>query len=204
MGWFERILERNGPSGSLLLISFPHLSFLICSTMQKKNCFLRIMKEGFVAGKNPRLALAYMSGFAARGDSEVVTTFLSLWVYQTAIAANLSATDALSRAGIVSGVAQTCAVCFAPIAGYVCDKLHRIAALAILAFIAALGYTLVSLILKIKYYCIFDSYNTCFTSDPLGVWMMAGACVVGCGEIGKSHYSRYYVFLLQFVSKVWW
>lgn len=45
------------------------------------------MKEGFVAGKNPRLALAYASGFAARGDSEVVTTFLSLWVYQTAITA---------------------------------------------------------------------------------------------------------------------
>jgi len=24
----------------------------------------------------------------------------------------------------------------------------------------------------------------CFTDDPLGLWMMVGACIVGCGEIG--------------------
>jgi len=24
----------------------------------------------------------------------------------------------------------------------------------------------------------------CFTDDALGVWMMVGACIVGCGEIG--------------------
>eukprot|EP00026_Physarum_polycephalum_P008088 Phypoly_transcript_08166.p1 GENE.Phypoly_transcript_08166~~Phypoly_transcript_08166.p1 ORF type:complete len:510 (+),score=84.93 Phypoly_transcript_08166:209-1531(+) len=136
--------------------------------MLKRGCFWRIMKEGFFAGKNPKLALAYASGFAARGDSEVVTTFLSLWVYQTAISSGtFTPTDALARAGIVAGVAQTCAVCFAPFAGFLCDKLHRIFALAILAFIAALGYILI-----------------CFTQDPLGWEMMVGACVVGVGEIG--------------------
>lgn len=135
--------------------------------MMKRGCFWRIMKEGFFAGKNPKLALAYASGFAARGDSEVVTTFLSLWVYQTAIASDKSITQALARAGIVSGVAQTCALCFAPFAGLICDRLHRIFALSILALVAALGYILI-----------------CFTHDPLGWEMMAGACVVGIGEIG--------------------
>lgn len=133
----------------------------------KRGCFWRIMKEGFLAGKNPKLALAYASGFAARGDSEVVTTFLSLWVNQTALAAGMSPAAALSRAGIVAGVAQTCAVFFAPVAGFLCDRLHRIFALSILAFVAAAGYILI-----------------CFTDDPLGGYMMAGACIVGVGEIG--------------------
>jgi MFS family permease len=125
------------------------------------------MKEGLMAGRNPKLALAYASSFAARGDSAVVTTFLSLWVYQDALRRGASDPDALSRAGIVSGVAQTCALAFAPIAGIICDKMHRVLALAVVSAIAACGYLLI-----------------CTAENPLGVWIMIGACVVGCGEIG--------------------
>lgn len=52
----------------------------IKSFSQKQNTITRIMKEGFIAGKNPVLSLAYASGFAARGDSAVATTFISFWV----------------------------------------------------------------------------------------------------------------------------
>eukprot|EP01112_Ceratiomyxa_fruticulosa_P019204 TRINITY_DN6251_c0_g1_i3.p1 TRINITY_DN6251_c0_g1~~TRINITY_DN6251_c0_g1_i3.p1 ORF type:complete len:550 (-),score=92.77 TRINITY_DN6251_c0_g1_i3:189-1838(-) len=126
-----------------------------------------IAKEGFIAGKNPVLSLAYGSGFAARGDSSIAATFLTLWVFQAALSKGLTSTAALSRAGVVSGVAQTCALGFAPFAGILCDKLHRVKALIVVSLIAAIGYTTI-----------------CLSSDPLGWEIMFGACVVGMGEIG--------------------
>ena len=42
---------------------------------------LRLWADGFTAAwKDPRLALGYLGGFVARGDSVVLTTFLALWV----------------------------------------------------------------------------------------------------------------------------
>jgi hypothetical protein len=42
---------------------------------------IRLLSEGVVAAwRDPRLALGYLGGFAARGDAVVLTTFLSLWV----------------------------------------------------------------------------------------------------------------------------
>ena len=43
-----------------------------------------IIKEGVAAGKNPRLLLSYIASFAARGDSILITTFITLWVLQYA------------------------------------------------------------------------------------------------------------------------
>jgi len=41
----------------------------------------RLLIEGIKAGwYDPRLSLAYCSGFVARGDALVLTTFLSLWI----------------------------------------------------------------------------------------------------------------------------
>jgi len=136
-------------------------------TIQAHNSIFSITKEGILAGKNPVLALAYASGFAARGDSAVASIFLSFWVFQAAHSMGMGDAAALSRAGVVDGVAQTCALAFAPIAGIMCYKFHRVVAMAILSALAAFGYILI-----------------CFTDDPLGPWMMVGACIVGCGEIG--------------------
>lgn len=129
--------------------------------------YFKMLKEGLLAARNPVLSLAYASGFAARGDSAVASTFLSFWVFQAAHASGMSDTKALARAGVVSGIAQTCALVFAPIAGVLCSKLHRVIAMALLSALAGFGYILI-----------------CFTDDPLGAWMMIGACTVGCGEIG--------------------
>lgn len=131
------------------------------------NSFLKTMREGLLAAQNPVLSLAYASGFAARGDSAVASTFLSFWVFQAAHTSGMSDTKALARAGVVDGIAQTCALAFAPIAGLLCSRIHRVLAMALLSALAGFGYILI-----------------CFTDDPLGAWMMIGACIVGCGEIG--------------------
>lgn len=134
-----------------------------------------------LAGKNPVLALAYASGFAARGDSAVATTFLSFWVFQAAHSIGMGDSAALARAGVVDGVAQTCGLIFAPIAGILCYKIHRVLAMAILSAVAAFG--ILKAVIR-KFYTLVGYILICFTDDPMGAWMMVGACIVGCGEIG--------------------
>jgi hypothetical protein len=114
------------------------------------------------------MMLAYMAGFAARGDSVVASTFLSLWVTQAALAAGKSQEDALAYAGTVSGVAQTCALLFGPVIGIISDRYNRI-----------LGFTLASLIGAVGY------LMTAFQTDVFSDSIFIGASLLGCGEIGK-------------------
>jgi hypothetical protein len=54
--------------------------------------------------RDPYVVLAYLGSFAARGDSSVVTLFLSAWI-QTA---GGNSSNALQQAGIVTGIVQAC------------------------------------------------------------------------------------------------
>ncbi|KYR02839.1 hypothetical protein DLAC_00307 [Tieghemostelium lacteum] len=129
---------------------------------------LVIFKEGLKAGKRPVLALAYGSGFIARGDSAIATTFLSLWIYNYALSNNGGNKDqALSSSGTISGIAQTCALFFALIAGYMMDKLNRVFAMVLLALIGCSGYFILA-----------------FSNDPLSARFFIGACIIGCAETG--------------------
>ena len=71
------------------------------------------------------------------------------------------------RAGVVSGIAQTCAIIFAPISGYMIQRLNRVLALVILALMAAFGYCLIF-----------------FYTNPLEWGIAFPAAIIGCGEIG--------------------
>jgi hypothetical protein len=39
-----------------------------------------IIKEGFLAARDPRICLSYFASFAARGDAIIITSILSLWI----------------------------------------------------------------------------------------------------------------------------
>ena len=58
-----------------------------------------LVREGFGAARNPRIALAYASAFIARGDNVVIGAYLSLWAQQAGMAMNMSAGDAQAGAG---------------------------------------------------------------------------------------------------------
>jgi len=133
---------------------------------QKKSMF-EIAKEGFVAAKDPGVALAYMAAFVSRGDLAIVGTFFTLWVvtYGTT-EGGLSATDALAQAGIIIGVSQLTSLLFAPVFGIMADRMNRATMVIIALFISAIGYG-----------------STLFISDPTTGLIYPVAILIGLGEI---------------------
>lgn len=137
----------------------------ITKVYQDKDIFT-IAKEGLKAAKNPVIALSYYASFVARQDSVVITTFLTLWVHQAMEMKGASRSAAISRAGLISGIAQVFALCFAPFAGILADKIHSTLSMAIGAAIAAVGYTSIA-----------------FVPDVTGGWVFLCIAFIGIGEI---------------------
>lgn len=126
------------------------------------------IKEGLAAASDLGIRLAYSASFLARGNLMIVGTFFTLWVtnYGTT-ELGLSRAEALVKAGMVVGVAQTFALFGAPLFGILADKIDRVKALAIAALISAIGYS-----------------STFFITDPLSTEMFICAIFIGLGEIG--------------------
>ncbi|KAI9594926.1 major facilitator superfamily domain-containing protein [Syncephalis fuscata] len=137
--------------------------------------------RGILAAKDPRVALAYITGFVARGDSIVVSLFITLWVNQYYIDNELcprapsqenedikvSCREAFKVASSLSGVAQVFALLGAPLFGFLSDRFSRgvsVMVAGLLGFIGCFGFGLGhSPTAGINYF-----------------WM----CLIGLGEIG--------------------
>jgi MFS family permease len=128
--------------------------------------FLQLLRQGFSAARNPRIAVAYASAFAARGDVVVIGTYVSLWGTQAGIARGLTEAEALAKATIVFAVLQTAALLSAPLIGIMNDRINRMTALLIGMALASAGY-------------LFFGYQ----SDPFGSLWVPIAIVLGIGQI---------------------
>jgi hypothetical protein len=110
-------------------------------TGAESETLLQRLQAGIGAARdNPRIALAYGAAFIGRTDLVVVVIFLSLWITQSGVAQGLTTQDALAQAGIMFGVLQLSALLFAPVFGFVVDKVSRVAAVALATLIAMTGY----------------------------------------------------------------
>eukprot|EP01127_Copromyxa_protea_P001602 TRINITY_DN11563_c0_g1_i1.p1 TRINITY_DN11563_c0_g1~~TRINITY_DN11563_c0_g1_i1.p1 ORF type:complete len:438 (-),score=83.85 TRINITY_DN11563_c0_g1_i1:45-1358(-) len=138
----------------------------IASDHKHSTIFVTI-KEGFLAAKNPRIALSYLASFAARGDAILITTFLSLWIQKYHTAHGSTPAEALAASGMVSGIAQTLAIVGAPFFGFGADYMSHTLCQGVAAAFAAAGYLWMF-----------------FIAAPTGVNIYLAACVVGVGEIG--------------------
>jgi MFS family permease len=136
------------------------------STETRRTGVATLVKEGLrQARRNPRLALAFSAGFAARGDIVVVGTFTSLWFLQAGLANGLNPAQAMARFGPVFAVVQASVIIWSPIAGFIIDRIDRVMGLAAAMGIAALAY-----------------WSTYFVDDPLGPRMLIVAAFLGIGE----------------------
>ncbi|ORZ37234.1 major facilitator superfamily domain-containing protein [Catenaria anguillulae PL171] len=95
-------------------------------------------KQGMFAAKDLRIMAAYAAGFAARGNTVIVTIFIPLWVnayyLETGLcqvtgldpkdeaAIKLSCRAAFTRSSIVGGLTQTFALIGAPVWGILIDR----------------------------------------------------------------------------------
>jgi MFS family permease len=99
-----------------------------------------LLAQGLAAGREPRIALAYAASFAARADLVIVALFLSLWVQTAAIADGATAAEASSRQGALFGIVQGCAMLWAPIFGWMADKVDRVTLVIIATLLSIVGY----------------------------------------------------------------
>jgi len=127
---------------------------------------LHLLRLGFGAARNPRIAVSYASAFAARGDVVVIGTYVSLWGTQAGIADGLLEENALARATVIFALIQASALLAAPIIGIMNDRINRVTALVIGMGLAAVGYIGFGL-----------------QHSPLGDGAIAIALVLGVGQI---------------------
>ncbi len=119
-----------------------------------------------IARQNLRVALAYGCAFVSRGDLIVVGTFYILWLNQAGVQAGMAPNEASKVAGGFFGLVMGCALLWAPIAGWLNDRLNRVTAMAVAMALCAVGYSCMGLI-----------------DDPLGVWMYPAGVLLGMGQM---------------------
>ncbi len=125
------------------------------------------VRQGFLAGRdNPRILLAYFCAFVARADLVVVGTFFTLWLTQAGLQSGLNAEQAASQAGGLFAMVMLCALLWAPIMGWLNDRINRVRAMALSLLLAAMGYLSMALV-----------------PDPLGPWMYPAGFILGIGQM---------------------
>ncbi|MDJ0928203.1 MAG: MFS transporter [Gammaproteobacteria bacterium] len=133
-----------------------------------------LLIEGMdAARRNPRILLAYGCAFVGRADLVVVGTFYSLWLTQAGIASGLAVDDAARTAGAFFAIVMTAALVWAPIMGWLNDRLDRTVAMALALALAAVGYMSMGLI-----------------DDPLGSWMYPAGVLLGIGQMSVTSASQ--------------
>lgn len=106
----------------------------------------RILQIGIRQGlDNPRLLVCYAGSFISRADLTLVATFVSLWLQRVGRDEGLDGPEALARAGLMFALIQGSALAWAPVAGALIDRYHRLACVVAALLLGAIGYTVLGL-----------------------------------------------------------
>ncbi|MDJ0929256.1 MAG: MFS transporter [Gammaproteobacteria bacterium] len=132
----------------------------------KREPLLATFKVGLKAAKNIRILLAYAAASVSRGDLSVMSTFFTLWLTQVGIKQGLDTAEAAKVALTFYVIVQGFALPWAPIAGYILDRIDRVAGLALAMFFGAVGYG-----------------SLFFIDNPIGNWMYLCALLIGMAEM---------------------
>ena len=124
-----------------------------------------VMEGAQVARQNPRILVACLEAFIARGDLVVVSTFLTLWAKQAGMLDGLSLPEALAAATMLAGTVSLAQLLFAPVVGFYIDKIDRLTAMASAMGLAGVAYLWVG-----------------FSADPLALIFIPAALFLGMGE----------------------
>jgi len=96
--------------------------------------------SGLKHGRNPRIALAYASAFAARSDLVIKGMFLALWAIHDGAERGLSPAASMAQYGIMLAIMQGVSMAVAPGAGWFIDRVNRVTATVIALIFASVGY----------------------------------------------------------------
>ncbi|KAF8933573.1 major facilitator superfamily domain-containing protein [Dissophora ornata] len=133
----------------------------------------KLLKYGVLAGRDPRIALAYFSSFVARADTVLFSSYVSLWVVQHFVDLGwcrngVSCGPAAGDTHMLTGMGQGVSLAFAPFFGFACEKFKKSSVLAFAGIIGAIG-----------------SFPFAFTKVAPGHKSnYVFVCMVGIGQIG--------------------
>jgi len=129
-----------------------------------------LLGEGVRAARlNPKLLLAYGCAFIGRADLVVVGTFYTLWLTQAGIASGLAADEAAKNAGAMFALVMTSALLWAPVMGWLNDRLNRTLVMTVALLLALSGYCAMGLL-----------------GDPLGSLLIPASILLGIGQISVT------------------
>jgi MFS family permease len=133
---------------------------------QQTKPVVQLMREGLHAARaNPRIGVACLAAFVARGDLVVISTFFALWANQAGQAQGLGLEEAIRKAATFIIVIQGSSLVWAPVWGFVLDKVDRLTAVAVALSIAAVAYFWVG-----------------FSPSPIVSAFIPAAILLGIGE----------------------
>ena len=102
--------------------------------------------SGLKYGKNPRIALAYASAFAARSDLVIKGMFLALWAIHDGGRRGMSPAASMAQYGIILAIMQAVSMSVAPPAGWFIDRVNRVTATIVALIFATVGYLSMGLV----------------------------------------------------------
>ncbi|MBT8421660.1 MAG: MFS transporter [Gammaproteobacteria bacterium] len=138
--------------------------------VREKEPLKLLLAQGIKAARiNPKLVLAYGCAFIGRADLVVVGTFYTLWLTQAGIADGMSADEAAKMAGGMFAVVMTSALLWAPVLGWLNDRLDRTLTMSIALLLGLIGYCGMGIL-----------------GDPLGQWLMPASIVLGIGQMSVT------------------
>jgi len=105
-----------------------------------------LLKAGFRAAKNPRIALAYAGSFAARSDLVIKGLFFALWAIQDGFRQGLNPGQAMARFGIMIIIMSGVSIVSAPVFGWFIDRVNRVTATIVALCFASVGYLSMAII----------------------------------------------------------
>ena len=118
------------------------------------------------AVRNPRIALAYLTSFASRGDLVAIGIFLALWVQQDGRDAGLEPWEGFKRAALMFAAIQAVAVLASVFIGRFVDRINRVLAVCIAFAVASAAY-----------------FGMSMVKDPYADYALLVCAAVGIGEI---------------------
>jgi len=125
-----------------------------------------LVRSGFSAARNPRIALAYACAFIARGDLVVIGTFVNLWGTSAGMAAGMEPAEATAQGRLLFAASTTAGLLWLPVMGYLLDKVNRVTGTLICMTLAALGFLFTDLV-----------------DDPLATESLIFFVLLGIGQI---------------------
>ncbi len=133
--------------------------------MSNQYPLLEFIRIGLRATRNPKIALAFGSSFAARADMIVVGTFFALWLEQVGTGIGLTSGEALARVATLYIVLLGSALVWAPFLSYLTDRLTRGNAVVFGVTLATAGFMSIG-----------------FITDPLSSIMFPATVLLGIGQ----------------------